>query len=157
MSTRTNDPSSRFKGVSDFVVRKQKPYLWQILALFCIVLLLCLVVTVFSFTKVPLIVFLFLLLAPLGGYMIVLLQRTRDLVLATEFQNALFASALDYNRTFCLIIKNDGNIMYMDRSFQKIRLRQGRAPVARTFAEARQGECIRAGKNLRRHRARHRR
>ena len=44
------------------------------------------------------------------NYAEIQLQRSRDMVLSTEFQNALFASALGINNKFCLIIKRDGNI-----------------------------------------------
>jgi two-component system, cell cycle sensor histidine kinase and response regulator CckA len=120
MPKHSNDSSFRFSGIADFAVRKQIPSFGQILTIFLLVLFVCLTIAVLNLDKVPLILFLFLLLAALGSYMIVLLQRSRDLVMTTEFQNALFASALDYNRTFCLIIKYDGNIVYMDRSFQNL-------------------------------------
>ena len=60
------------------------------------------------------------LMGAVGWYVIVLLQRSRDLVMTTEFQNALFASALGINNKFCLIINRDGNIVYLDRSFQEM-------------------------------------
>ena len=55
-----------------------------------------------------------------GWYIVIVVQRNRDLVLATEFQNSLFASALGINNKFCLIIRPDGTIVYLDRSFQDI-------------------------------------
>ena len=115
-----NETKARFSAKTDFITRKQKPSLVLVLLSFVVILFLCIAVIVTTVDKRPLIFLLFFVLATFGSYVIILLQRSRDIVLATEFQNALFASALDYNRTFCLIIKNDGNIVYMDRSFQKI-------------------------------------
>ncbi|MFW0777643.1 MAG: hypothetical protein ACN2B6_07995 [Rickettsiales bacterium] len=39
---------------------------------------------------------------------------------ATEFLNALFASALGAGHKFCMIAKQDGEIVYLDRSFQQM-------------------------------------
>ena len=46
--------------------------------------------------------------------------RLRDLVLATEFQNAMLASAAQLSTRFCLITKRDGSIVYVDPGFQKL-------------------------------------
>ena len=39
---------------------------------------------------------------------------------STEFLNALFASALGAGHKFCMIAKHDGEIVYLDRSFQQM-------------------------------------
>jgi len=119
MPTNPKDPNTRFSALTDFVVRQQVPPVWQVLGGF-VTLLLFLVMTVPRIDSTLLIFFLFILLSTFGGYMLSLLQRSRDMILTTEFQNALFASALDYSYTFCIIIKNDGNIVYMDRAFHKL-------------------------------------
>ena len=120
MSARTSNVSTRSGSTADFVIRKQQLSPWLVFTAFLVALLVCLVIAVHTLDKTPLIAFLFISFAALGGYAIIALQRSRDLILTTEFQNALFSSALDYNRTFGLIIRHDGNIVYMDRSFQRI-------------------------------------
>ena len=47
-------------------------------------------------------------------------QRNRDLLLLTEFQNALFTSTARLNFRFCLIAKRDGSIVYYDPGFQSL-------------------------------------
>jgi PAS domain-containing protein len=55
-----------------------------------------------------------------AGLMVLNIQRARDLMLATEFQNAMFAYALGINNKFCLIIRRDGTIAYLDRGMQEL-------------------------------------
>jgi signal transduction histidine kinase len=62
---------------------------------------------------------LFILLA-LGTFTALFTQRQRDLVMLTEFQNALFASAARVDSQFCLILKKDGEVVYVDPGFQKL-------------------------------------
>lgn len=59
-----------------------------------------------------------MLLLGLLGYLQV--QRHRDLLLMTEFQNALFASVARLNYRFYIIVKRDGTIVYYDPGFQKL-------------------------------------
>ncbi|MEZ5691966.1 MAG: PAS domain-containing protein [Rickettsiales bacterium] len=104
----------------DFVVRKRRP-LWQTL---CIMFAAVLPITILlSFFVENTVIFgqvLFVLLISVGTYVVVVIQKNRDLVLATEFQNALLSSALSSSNKFCLIIKDDGSISYIDRSFQQM-------------------------------------
>jgi two-component system cell cycle sensor histidine kinase/response regulator CckA len=104
----------------DFVPRDRKPTVFELTLIFLFALGLSVTLPVFLFDKMTLVFWLCLLLALAGWYVILELTRSRDLVLATEFQNALFASALGFNNKFCLIIKREGNIVYMDNGFQKM-------------------------------------
>lgn len=104
----------------DFVVRTRRP-LWQTL-FFMFISVLPIAITLSILIK-DTIVFgevLFVLLGSLGVYVVLVVQRCRDLVLATEFQNALFSSALGHSNKFCLIIKDDNSISYIDRSLQEM-------------------------------------
>ena len=47
-------------------------------------------------------------------------QRSHDLVMATEFQNTLFAGAASVHSRFCLITKQDGTVIYYDPGFQQL-------------------------------------
>lgn len=47
-------------------------------------------------------------------------QRSHDLVMATEFQNTLFANAASVHSRFCLITKQDGTVIYYDPGFQQL-------------------------------------
>lgn len=118
MPIRYNDLDKQTSGVQDFVLRKRTPTIAQLAALFigALVVGVCVAITVTE--PLALIAIIVIMLGAVGWYAIVQIQRNRDLVLTTEFQNALFASALGINNKFCLIIKRDGNIIYLDRAFQ---------------------------------------
>lgn len=45
-------------------------------------------------------------------------EKNRSSLLATEFLNALLSSALGLGSTFCMIVRPDGEIVYLDRTFQ---------------------------------------
>jgi hypothetical protein len=45
------------------------------------------------------------------------INSTNDLIMATEFQNLIFASAAKSNTWFCLIVRDDGSLIYADRNF----------------------------------------
>lgn len=45
--------------------------------------------------------------------------RYQDVIMATEFQNVIFASAARINAEFCLIVKRDGTVVYADPGFLK--------------------------------------
>lgn len=120
MPIRYSDMDLSDSGAKDFVVRKRAPTIMQMLLIFASVLVVSVSVTVSVIDRMALVTILLIMMGAVGWYVIVQLQRGRDLVLATEFQNALFASALGINNKFCLIIKRDGNIVYLDRAFQQM-------------------------------------
>lgn len=116
----------------DFVIRRRTPTMPQLGIIFLSGMLIAggIILTISS--KLALILTLAVLAIAIGWYVMLQIQRSRDLLLATEFQNALFASALGLNNRFCLIIRRDGSIVYLDRSFQDMFpdfLRQSRRTV----------------------------
>jgi PAS domain-containing protein len=48
------------------------------------------------------------------------LDEARKAQLATEFMSALFASALSKDYALCTIVRLDGEILYLNQSFQKL-------------------------------------
>ncbi|MBY0406938.1 MAG: hypothetical protein K2Q01_04550 [Rickettsiales bacterium] len=104
----------------DFAVRRYDPGLVKLVCLFFAALVLGIGITSMLLTPLQLMVALTLVMAALGTYVIVQLQRTRDLLITTEYQNAMFASALAYNCRFCLIMKREGSIVYMDTGIRKM-------------------------------------
>lgn len=107
-------------GRQDFVVRKRRP-VWQTLTMmFTAVLVVSIVLAYMVKDALVFSQILFVLLASTGTFVVYTLQRFQDLVLATEFQNALFASALAQNNGICIIIKNDGTIAYIGRMLHEM-------------------------------------
>jgi len=120
MATRYTDLKPASGSKTDFVIRRRTPTLSQLLMIFTAAFVAAMSIMLTAVDKLALGIILVILLASLGSYVAVQLQRTRDLVLTTEFQNALLASALGIQNKFCLIIRQDGNIVYLDRSFQEL-------------------------------------
>lgn len=107
-------------GARDFVARRRAPTIGQIVIVITSCFLIGVSLTI-SIHDVPaLLATLFALFIILGWYVSLHLMRTRDMLLATEFQNALFASAMGLHNKFCMIIKRDGTIVYLDRAFQEL-------------------------------------
>src|SRR5688500_7775003 len=116
MSIRYTDSGSRD---GEFVTRERSPTIFQLILIFISIFLVSITLSMAVQDKIALTASLVVLLSAVGWYAIVQIQRNRDLVLATEFQNALFTSALGSNNKFCLIIKRDYTITYMDRAFHE--------------------------------------
>jgi two-component system cell cycle sensor histidine kinase/response regulator CckA len=117
MTTRFSDDGPS-KEVQDFIARKHGPSMSQVALLFGGALTVAASITASVNNKPALIAILFILLAAVGWYVVVQTHRTRDLLMTTEFQNALFSSALGLNNEFCLILRRDGAMVYFDRGFQ---------------------------------------
>ncbi len=120
MLARYTDIDITKNGAMDFVIRKRRPSVLQILAVFLITFAMGMSIILMTADKMMLAVLLLVTVGATGWYILIHLQRTHDLLLATEFQNSLFASALGLNNKFCMIMKQDGNIVYLDRSFQNM-------------------------------------
>lgn len=118
MAIRYTDLDLDTSGARDFVIRKRTPTILQLAVLFSVTLLASVSIVVAVTDKFILTLLLFALIGFAGWYVIVTMQRGRDLLMATEFQNALFASALGLHNKFCMIIRRNGNIIYLDRLFQ---------------------------------------
>lgn len=117
-SARFTDLELKSSGAQDFIVRRRTLPILHMLILFVMIQLIVISVAVVIADKYTLVLLLVGVMTMVSWYLIAQTQRNRDLLLATEFQNALFASALGMNHKFCMIIKRDGNIIYFDRAFQ---------------------------------------
>ena len=105
---------------SDFMARRRVP-IWQVLSLmFASIAVLSVVIGMLVPNTIIFSEIVFVIFAGVGTYVVLLLQNNRDLVLATEFQNALLSSSLTHSNKFCLIIKNDGAIAYIHPAFQEL-------------------------------------
>lgn len=115
----SDNPSSQ-PGVSvpDFVIRRRSPAIVTLFVVLFITLILCMGLSVIVHDRTVLMMALFIIISSSAWYATLAVQRSYDLLMATEFQNALFSSAIGVNHKFCLIIKQDGVITYLDRAFQ---------------------------------------
>ena len=120
MEARYTDLTPLTNGAQDFVIRKRTPSPLQLVVIFVITWFTIISILMSIEDKFILAVFLVLLVSGIGWYVVLQIQRNHDLLLATEFQNALFASALGLNNKFCMIIRRNGSIIYLDRMFQEM-------------------------------------
>ena len=120
MNARYTDADMTQNGAMDFVIRKRHPSIAYMLAIFTALIIIAFSIVLMLSDKTLLLLFLIITTLCAAWYVVFQLQRNHDLLLATEFQNALFSSALGLNNKFCMIMKRDGNIVYLDRSFQNM-------------------------------------
>jgi PAS domain-containing protein len=118
----TDDLFSNTDG-SDFIVRKWRPpaiHLIFIFAIAFVVIYLTAIIMSDMGNRAYFFMVLVVIIGSLGSFTVFFAARIRDLMLATEFQNAMLASAAQLSTKFCLITKHDGTIVYIDPGFQKI-------------------------------------
>lgn len=123
MLSRITDPNIREASKKDFVIRQRVPKIWQIFTLFVFfysIIVFATEMLTHVESRAPFYIIVAFIVGALTWFTIFFEQRSRDLVLATEFQNALFASATGLNTKFCLITKKDGTIVYFDPGFQRM-------------------------------------
>lgn len=120
MPIRYSDISRKTAKTADFVSRRYNPSLLRLVVLFFLTLAICIGITSQLLSALNMIILLTLVMGGLGTYIIVEIQRLRDVITAAEFQNAMFGSALGYNSKFCLIVKREGTIIYMDKGLYKM-------------------------------------
>ena len=118
MAIRYSDMSLEESGARDFVARQRTPTFPQVATICVSAALISISIVLSASNETMLVATILALFAIIGWYVIYHLMRSRDTLLATEFQNAMFASAMGLHNKFCLIIKRDGTIVYLDQSFR---------------------------------------
>lgn len=104
----------------DFVIRQRIPTFWQFIVLLGMHYLILLAIYQFTDTVANFAAFTLLVLAISDGVLIWSLQRTRDLLLVTEFQNSLFGAAISVSSLFCIIARRDGTVAHADSGFRTL-------------------------------------
>lgn len=118
MPFRYVDLDSQPSGYPDFAAPKRSPTLVE-QVLICFSLILTGVITVLLIHDAWALIALLFTAFDLGAvYVTQQTHRNRQLLQATEFQNALFASALARKHRFCLIARKDGGIVYANPQFK---------------------------------------
>lgn len=108
---------------SDFVVRKRVPRSMLLIIVFLSAFdFICFSAYLTGDTTVNS-GFIFVLIISIGvlaGATFFFLNRFRKLILVTEFQTAMLASAAQIGTRFCFIVNTGGTIFYVDPGFQKV-------------------------------------
>lgn len=107
----------------DFIVRRRILPVWQLLLLFALSFAVLFIVATNAEMlggSVGLALAIFAVIGPLTWFTVYFSQQNRDMLLAAEFQNALFSAAARLKSKFVMIVKQDGTIFYYDRGFQNV-------------------------------------
>lgn len=107
----------------DFIIRRRILPVWQLLALFLLSFTFLYIVTTNAATlggDLGIALAILAVIGPLTWFTIYFSQQNRDMLLAAEFQNALFSAAARIKSKFVMIVKQDGTIFYYDRDFQNV-------------------------------------
>lgn len=116
MNKRFLDIKRQSDLLSDFVRRKHGMPIYWLLSGFVFVVVALFVVTAILAPQALWGIggTAFALLTGLAVLSFLYLHNSSDIVMATEFQNALFAATMRANTEFCLILKRDGTVVYSD-------------------------------------------
>jgi PAS domain-containing protein len=106
-------------GAEDFIPRdRSRPIRFLFLAFVCTVIATC-VTLFYGATVSDRMVGMFIITIMLMALCLITIyfrRRGHDLVMATEFQNLLFAGAASVGYGFCLIVRHDGSTVYSNRA-----------------------------------------
>lgn len=120
---RYGDQLDMTADTSDFVPRERSRDIWRVIFGFALAIALMLFLNftpnvVGGATEASLISL--LAIAILCFYIVYQKQQNLDLVMATEFQNLLFAQAASQGADFCFFVKRDGVIVYANDGLRKL-------------------------------------
>ncbi len=107
----------------DFAIRQQIGLLLPTISLILMTFLALLVAAwQFPIEEAPVVyaISLFVVVAIAISLGMARLQQQKDMLLMSEFQNAMLASAARIQSRFCLIFKRDGGLVYFDPGFQRL-------------------------------------
>jgi hypothetical protein len=112
MAFRYTDLDKKISNYSDFINRRRFPTLLELFVICVGVIIFGVGVSLSVKDTIALCSILFTCVGAMTCYTITQLNRSRDLLQATEFENALFASAMNLHHAFSFIVKRDGAVVY---------------------------------------------
>lgn len=120
---RFKDTTTSTPGQLDFVPRERRNQIWNVVIACSITI--AVIFTLFFVPDMlgsPLLSALLstTLLGALCFYVVYRKQQSLDLVMATEYQNMLYAQALSLGSIFCIIVHRDGSIVYANSGVSEI-------------------------------------
>ncbi len=120
---RFNETEYVSPGQMDFVPRERRNQVWNLVVAFSVVIAVIFVLAFAPETLGGRSFSAFVSMAVVGVlcfYVIYRKQQNLDLVMATEYQNMLFAQAAALGSSFCLFVRRDGTIVYADGGLRRI-------------------------------------
>ncbi len=120
---RFNETEYSSPGQMDFVPRERRNQVWHLIFAFCVCIALIFVLafapqtlggrSLSAFTSMAIV-------GVLCFFVVYRKQQSLDLVMATEYQNMLFAQAAAQGSNFCLFVRRDGTIVYADKGLRDV-------------------------------------
>ncbi len=104
----------------DFVRRRKLPTVWQYVLVFLGFYGLLIGTFVVAGTTLNFTVITLFWVGAIAALITFTIQTSRDIVLATEYQNSIFASAVGIQSLFTIIAREDGSVIYFDKALQKM-------------------------------------
>jgi two-component system, cell cycle sensor histidine kinase and response regulator CckA len=120
MPLRFVDLDSRKSEHRDFIIRKRSPSLREVFVVCTAIIVAGLCPIYLTQDTVALASLLFTINGAACLYALVNVNRNRELLAVTEFENALFASAMGKGSRFCLIVGKSGAISYSNMAFNEL-------------------------------------
>lgn len=106
----------------DFVRRQDSPSLLQILLVFSLAIAVCFSLisqSEFLGGNFSVGILITIILGCLGLYFYLMIHKAHDVIMASEYQNSIFAGSSGAGFEFSLIINNEGNIIYFNPGYYK--------------------------------------
>lgn len=107
----------------DFVPRERRSQIWRVVIAFSATIALIFALSFAPNTLGGRSISAFISMAVVAAlcfYVIYRKQQNLDLVMATEYQNMLFAQAVGLGSNFCLFVRRDGTIVYADNGLRDV-------------------------------------
>ena len=120
MLLRFVDLDAQPSGYRDFSGRKRSPTLVEQFFICLTLILAGTIIVLVIHDPGALIALLFFVIGLAAVYVTRQTHHNRQLVQATEFQNALFASVMSQGSLFCLVVGKDGRIVYANPGFRAV-------------------------------------
>lgn len=120
---RFNETEYVSPGQMDFVPRERRSQIWKIVIAFAITIAIVFVLAFVPQTLGGRSISAFISMATVAVlcfYVIYRKQQNLDLVMATEYQNMLFAEAVSLGSSFCLFVRRDGTIVYANSGLRQV-------------------------------------
>lgn len=119
MAERYIDADGRLREIPTFIKRRHGFPLWWLAVSFLLAFAAIVSVVYLNIPEAlfPVSAVTAITLTALIYFTSVYIHNSRDIIMATEFQNALFAGAARAHSAFFLIVKRDGSLVYADKRY----------------------------------------
>lgn len=109
-----------YQSADDFKTRERLPTILQFTLTSAVIFGLLTIIYFASKSATTFLILTGILMLISAGISVYLIQKDRDMLIATEFQNAIFSSAINIGNEFYFITHNDSQIVYYNHGVRRI-------------------------------------